>query len=389
MKLRARISLLLITVLLLRAGSGWAQNIVQAVSGPTFEARPLTAEEKALLDQPPVVAKLAPDAPGHVMSRLRAECLAVVDGWPWRPMFHQLGISGAETHFDHPDELFAVLSDAAAVMGGAEGDRVKLFLKQRLAESPPYAVQGFDRALGQTRERYDVPERLRAKGRTAAKDAWGVHAFIRYLDSTADKEALAQHWPAIRTRMEELLTKDYVLDPRKPVFAKDETARLNGDLAGLYATMHLAQRAGDAATATLAKQRCEKLLQLRLDVERVNGAILEPTERATKGLHHARLGRYLHLCPTLMQLLRADGSALQRVRPFREARPTWWLAFGDRMVGGENYTNSPEFPRALFATSAYLEVVPSAELAKWLDVPWCRADLYFIERLTMVVSARQ
>jgi hypothetical protein len=34
-----------------------------------------------------------------------------------------------------------------------------------------------------------------------------------------------------------------------------------------------------------------------------------------------------------------------------------------------------------------LENLPPRETAPWLDVPWCKADLYFIERLALVLGS--
>jgi hypothetical protein len=57
------------------------------------------------------------------------------------------------------------------------------------------------------------------------------------------------------------------------------------------------------------------------------------------------------------------------------------------MAGGENYTHTPLLPRGLFAALADGLQAPPEELAARLDQPWCRADLYFIEKLTAVLRA--
>jgi hypothetical protein len=57
------------------------------------------------------------------------------------------------------------------------------------------------------------------------------------------------------------------------------------------------------------------------------------------------------------------------------------------MAGGENYTHTPLIARGMFAVLADGVRAPSSELAAKLDQPWCRADLYFIEKLTALQRA--
>jgi hypothetical protein len=81
------------------------------------------------------------------------------------------------------------------------------------------------------------------------------------------------------------------------------------------------------------------------------------------------------------------GAAAKRLAALREFRPGWWLAAGDRLIGGENYSSPPHLSRSLFAGAALVEGVPATDLAKWVDVPWCAADLYFIEKAALALRA--
>jgi hypothetical protein len=268
-------------------------------------------------------------------------------------------------------------------------ERATAFLNSRLDDAPPYAILGFAVQPGRARERYDVPEQLRFKKPAEARDAWGVHAFLEFVTATRNDAAARAHWPAIRQRMMTLVEKPYPFDPTSKRYAHDEAERLNGDLAGIYATIHFARMAKDETFAAAALKRGGELMQLRLDLERVNPRVLEPTDAATKALHHFKLARYLHLAEPMQVVLRCDQTAATRIRPFREARPGWWMAFGDRYVGGENYTTSPDFARALFIAATRLESDGASGSKAWLDVPWCKADLYFIERLALHLRSKQ
>jgi hypothetical protein len=321
--------------------------------------------------------------------KLETAVVELIDGWPWRPFFHQLGISGAETHFDHPDEMFVALADAMRFLNPDLQKRTRAFLGERLREVPPYGIDGYDRTLGRPRERYAVPEPLLARGKGKARDAWGVWGMWRFYVATGDVERIREHWAALRARMEPLLAKEYSFDPRKHDYAHDEAERLNGDLAGVCAIFYLARVVADEATAKAARIRAEQLLQLRLDLERLNPRILNQTDVAVKTLHHFKLARYLHLAGPAVVLLRQDGTAVKRLQPFREARPGWWMAFGDRYIGGENYTTSPDFSRALFGAAADLEMIPPNRTGAWLDVCWCRGDWYQISKITYFLQGNR
>ncbi len=368
------------------APSVFAQNIVNSSDGVARERQVIGDAEVQLLDTAPGVPKIPLQAT-DVFERLALRVDELLQGWPWRPFYHQLGISGAEVHFGHPDELFHVLSLALPCLDVPRGAKVKAFLADRLRETPPFQIEGFAPKQGQPRERYTVPEQLRPTRATEARDAWGVYAFLEYVLASGDEAAVVGQWPAIRQRIGPLLEEDYEFDPASQSYRHDEAQRLNGDLAGLYAAIHLARMAKDEETAKVAKARAAALLQLRLDLERINARILQPTDVATKSLHHFKLARYLHLPEPALVMLRHDGTAAERVRPFREARPGWWMAFGDRLIGGENYTTSPDFGRALFGAATDLEPPAPQQMHAWLDVPWCKGDLYQIERLALLIRA--
>jgi hypothetical protein len=317
----------------------------------------------------------------RVANKLAAHVDAFVNGFPWMPFHHTLGISGYEACFDHPDEMFYALSVALPSLPPATRDRARRFLASQLATLPPYAREGFDRRIGRARESYDVPPALRLTGRGQARSAFGVYAFWAYCHYSDDKDATQSHWPAIKDRIKPLLETDYKFDLRRTNSVNDEAEILNGDLAGLIGCVRLARlnRAGEMEN--LAFKQAAHLLRLRVNLERVNPKIVEPTRSATIRLHNFKLARYCGLVPETGEALRkwTDGCAAARLKSFREERNAWYLAFGDRMIGGENYTNPLHFPRAVFAGAAFIECLDAAELLRFIDVPWCQGDFYFIE----------
>lgn len=305
------------------------------------------------------------------------------------PFHHTHGISGYQAFFDHPERLFHALSCAIPFLSKPSAARTRSFLRELLPHSAPFAVDGWDRREGRPRESYSVPLNLRLSGRGQARSAFGVYAFWAYCHFAADPAAARFHWETIQRRMQPLIDAPYSFDIHKFDFTRDEAMLLNGNLAGLIGFIRLARLLDQADIESAALSRLTELLEFRVNLERVNPHLLDRS-LATRTLHLYHLARYDHLTPELAHAIRRSSLDLasSRIHAFREARPGWWLAFGDRTIGGENYTNPPHTTHALFAAAACIEQLPASTLIQWLDVPWCRADLYFIERCTLILGAQ-
>jgi len=311
-----------------------------------------------------------------------------IEGAPWMPFHHTLGISGYEVYFNHPDEMFYALSLALGFLPATTTAKTRIFLATQLRETPPYSIDGFDNRVGRAREAYGVPMNLRAAGRGKARSAFGVYGFWSYVNASGDSVAAKDHWAAIQQRVRVLLDSDYSFDVARRNYTHDEAEVLNGNLVALIATVRLARTNSDSATEHRALARARQLLGLRVNLERVNPKILETTDSSTKHLHVTKLARYCDLTPEAGEALRTltDGCGAARLENFREARNGWHLAFGDRMIGGENYTNPLHFSRALFAGAVFVEQLPPEQIASFVDVPWCKGDFYFIEKCALALS---
>jgi hypothetical protein len=373
------------------AASSLAQNVIDD-RGTGLTAPAIQITETQVL----TLINRATPPPGHprdaeaqrIARKLDRHVNEFLDGWPWMPFQHTLGISGYEVSFNHPDEMFHALSLAMPFLSTNTADRAKAFLTRQLEESPPYSVEGFDNRAGRARESYHVPASLRVNGRGRARHAFGVYAFWAYLNATGDRTAAKSHWPAIVQRVQPLLDAEYKFDPANRKHTHDEAEALNGNLAALIATTRLARTNFDSAVEQKAIARARQLLELRVNLERVNAKILETTDSTTKHLHASKLARFCALSPEVGEAARAltDGCGAAHLKDFRTARNGWHLAFGDRMIGGENYTNPLHFSRALFAGAVFVEQLPLEQIASFVDVPWCHGDFHFIEKCALALS---
>jgi hypothetical protein len=384
------ISLLLATALL-SPHLGPAQNIIDSTTF-TDTADPIrlsaTDLEQVLSNAPARIISLTSPAARQVAAELNCHVADLIAGWPWLPFHHTLGISGYESYFAHPDELVLVLALARPALEGTTLEAATNFVRRLLDTDPCYQAEFLSPTADQPRESYVVPAHLRLKPPRNARSALGVYAFWAWIHLNRDPALLDSHWSAIHHRIEPLVTNAYRFDPARQDYTQDEARKLNGDIAGLIGFTRLAEMRADRAPAEMARQKLRQLLELRLNLERVNPRIIDPTT-ASKQMHANRLARYCDLTPELGRALRdaTQDLARRRLQACRAERNAWFLAFGDRFIGGENYTNPADFPRALFAGAALIEDLPAAELFTFLDVPWCKADLYFIEKCAYALWA--
>jgi len=369
-----------------------AQNVVDD-NPETRGIDPVTlaaSDAEALVAETPDFAARATGAEAErVRDKLGRHVAEFVAGYPWKAFHNTLGISGYEAYFDHPDEMVYVLAIALPQLEAGTAAAVKALVAAQLAETPPYAVQGFASAEGRPRERYDVPEEVRIKRRGKANGALGVYALWAWCHWSGDRDAALAHWNAVKERMRPVLEKAYEFDITKGDYVNDEAERLNADLAGLVGLARLARVSGDATAQKAAKAKALELLTLRVNLERVNPNILERTRSASKTLHIAKLARYCRLAPEVGRAVGAlsDGTGRAHLAAFREMRNGWHLALAERLIGGENYVSPPHMGRALMAGTTFIEELPGDRLLTFVDIPWCKGDFYFIEKCAYALWA--
>ena len=360
-----------------------AQNVVEdREPGKTVAPIALTEQQaRECIDRIPVFGgTLQSPETRRIQRKLNSHVAEFLEGTPWMPFHHTLGISGYESYFDHPDELFYTLSIALPFLSTETAAKAKQYLAKALLELPPYAQEGY--AIdGRPRESYEVPEKLRLAGPSKTGSAFGVYAFWTFCHYSGDSVAAKSGWPAVKSRIQPLLEADYHFHIHKTDYSRDEAEKLNGDLAGLIGAVRLARVNGDADTAVPATLAVQRLLELRVNLERVNPKVLEKTA-ASKSLHVSKLSRYCSLAPEVADAVGqwSEGCGSARLTAFRQQRNGWHLAFGDRLTGGENYTNPLHLSRALFVGAVFVEQMAPEELFTFIDVPWCKGDLYFVEK---------
>jgi len=342
----------------------------------------------------PVVADVpqhaSPQAATNRLRRITAlleqEILEVVEGGPWAPLIVELGISGEERHFWRTAETMQIVALALPYLGAEVRARAVAFLDELWDDGAPLR-RAVHNNTGKRREPFTLGPGMNefaqreVKYRPNVEDLYAVWAYAH----------LADRWDrAVRDvdRMREIFGD----------FAKgregfdhdgtdDEAEHLNAQIAGVLAAARIFQHAGEENDAEPAVVLLAELATERIHHERADKRLIRPTRVASKGLHQAKVPRYVGLVPEVAALLReyAGRSLRRNVEALRRGLPLWYQAYGERMIGGENYISPPHLSRGLFAAWADGCQASAADLAAKLDQPWGKADLYYIEKLAAIL----
>jgi integrase len=212
----------------------------------------------------------------------------------------------------------------------------------------------------------------------AAADVYALWAYAHYADA----------WEKVLGRID-AVRRLFVASAGRPVeFDPDDNQddaaeRLNARIAGAIACARILKQAGLEGDAARAMLRLAELVAERVHHERADDRLIRRSGRG----HHSKVPRYAELTPELCAILRqhAERKLTYHVRGLAAQLPVWYQAYGERMIGGENYISPPHLSRGLFAALADGLETPADELARWLDHPWCKADLYYIEKLSAML----
>jgi hypothetical protein len=237
---------------------------------------------------------------------------------------------------------------------------------------------------GRRREHYDFGPGMKqsAQGRLSyaanIEDLYGIWAYAHFADA----------WDKV-LREKDRIRKVFADFAAKPIrFSHDDNQndaaeRLNAQIAGTLGFVRLMRKAGEEADAERAAVRLTELVTERVHHERADSRLIRRSGQS----HNSKVPRYVELVPEVSLLLRqsADEKLRYHVQGLASQLPVWYQAFGERMIGGENYTNPPHLARGLFAALADGLQLPPGELARYLDQPWCKTDLYYVEKLTSIL----
>ncbi len=346
---------------------------------------------------------------GRESAALRKEleaAVATILKEKWAPLFTDPGLAGRVFAFQHSSELFEALAWAFPHLTPELSDRTKSLLRREWTEHPPYATGGaYALDQGERREWFKVgPEYCARLGSDKQPHAFGNLSGIELFATRLGEEDLVlRDWPKLKASYSDFLRTGWKLDSAKG----DQYA--NRYLASLLSFKRLATKAGDADAVQEVTPTIEATTEALAGWWRraagtgtlttFNKAFeLDPFIGKGDGLwlavapHRHKLALFEDITPEIAKLVlsRAPGSADRVWSAFASLCPTWHLSGEERQVHfGENFIDPPDFALSGFRALAWLKRGTTEELADRVDLPFCRADLYYVMKLALALEAKE
>ncbi len=349
-------------------------------------AQKVAAIPDADLDRIIWEARLLPPPASSSASPLRPALTAAVTeliGKQWRPLVFPAGKHPIEAYrfFIEPTEMLERLAQAYPYLDPELQQQVKRHVAEM--DSPGGPLDGptgrrtFDPQQGEIRSAYNVPpEKLwRVNDDLVRTSLARLYAIWLWVHTTGDWSHVQRHWTALKGLVEQAPNK------------MEEDCR-NGHVAGLIAYCRMAQHANDQAAVERGVAAARNAMRERLVFELAHpaGAVVAdvPTGRQV-------FARWRNLTPEVARLCGTYSGKAQRelVDVYVDYhRPTWWLAWNVELAWRNECPFSlPTMSVEIFAAKALVLHEPADRLRSYLDIPWCKADLFYIRKLVHCLEA--
>lgn len=160
-----------------------------------------------------------------------------------------------------------------------------------------------------------------------------------------------------------------------------------GQIGGLIGFARIARQLGHQPEAQAAADLAVRGLKAGADF----AAFARTADNRRPNSHATSYAVFTYLTPEVGAYLRdhsRDAVAAYVADATSTANlPTWYLAWGEQTLGGENAFLSPDVAWQLFLAKAYVLNDSETNLRRYLDQPWAVGDPYFIEKIVATVRA--
>jgi hypothetical protein len=299
----------------------------------------------------------------------------------WRPLLFPAATHPVEAYrlFVDPSETLYTLARAYPHLDARAREKVRSFVERQSAPGKPLAglIQpAYSAQAGEARTEYAPPPEhlLRIRNDITRNAMARLYPLWLWAHVSEDWRGIEAHWTGIKPLIEQ--------GPNS--FEEDGW---NGHMGGLIAYCRIARHMNDEEAVEEGLEKLREKLRERLEYEWAHprGGVITfvPQLRSI-------FGRWRHLTPEVGRFLAAYTQEIHRdlMEVYVDYhRPTWWLAWNvELMWRNESPLSFPTMAQEIFAARALILDEPSRHLAPCLDLPWCRGDEFYIQKLVLCLE---
>ncbi|MBI2929979.1 MAG: PQQ-like beta-propeller repeat protein [Verrucomicrobia bacterium] len=300
----------------------------------------------------------------------------------WRPLLFPAGKFPEEAYrfFNEPTETLYALALAYPHLDAGTQQAVTAHVARLTSPGGPLdgpmGQRVYRPGQGAVRSLYEPPpEKLLRVGQGISRgEVARLYALWLWAHTSGDWTRLERDWPSLRKLVQ-------------PPPNKMEEDCHNGHLAGLIAYCRIAHRMKDAEAVAEGVVAARKALRERLGFEfaHTRGGLIWQVPKL-----RSQFSRWHFLTPEVGRLLARHVQPIHQhliERYVDHHRPTWWLAWNvETMMRNECPYEFPTVSAQVFAARSLILGESAEKLAGFLDLPWCKADEFYVQKLALTLG---
>jgi hypothetical protein len=301
----------------------------------------------------------------------------------WRPLVFPPGKHPREAYrfFIEPTETLLTLALAYKYLDNSLQQEVRRYVERMSraggALDGPTGQRTYEPDAGEVRSSYNIPvEKLfRVNDDITRQPIARLYPLWLWAHVAGDWSRIEDNWKDLQKLIAE--------SPNK----MEEDCR-NGYLAGLIAYCRIARRMSDDAAVErgLAKTRAAMRERLAFELAHTRGGLITQVP-----ISRSIFSRWRYLTPEIGRFCSVYAGQVHKHLMdvcVDYHRPTWYLAWGvETMWRNECPFAFPTMPAEVFAAKALILHEPADKLTNYLDIPWCKGDLFYIQKIVFCIEA--
>ncbi len=366
----------------------WGLIVLIACGSHANAAESMSAKE-LIWQAPPVRSGGA--APQELRDKLARHVRQLIAAGHMAPTRFYFGLGSQNAlernwHFWKPYEVVESLSWAWPHLPPDLQVQTLEYLGREMAKYPPWSLGALPVREGEYREYFALPDEYRVQQYKAQPGLEVCYAMWLYGHRTGD-------WKPVESAYADL-RRIFMSGAARP-------PQRYSQIGGIIAYARIARQLGWNEDVPAAEAAALAALETGRDFEsffNINGRPYR-----VRLLHHNFAFHIFNEFPPEAGAYLAavnPGPVEQYLKEITEIRPRaaqgncdlWYLTLGERALNAahtENYCLPPDMHQAVFRAMAFFRKAPGEQLARWVDIPFCRGDLYYIQRLAWTLEAYQ